>query len=226
MIYFLHFGLAIAAFLVMLNGFLRGAKKHQIDAALSLVLLGILLTVFLSGGWKAGFIAVALAFVYGALSRPFAGRIAFRLMSLGDGPSGTYLGLPPRSLERIERELGREVRPGDMMRELMATPNRRMATPNRRQEAEEALLDYCLAQPAIQSLVQEFGANRATLKDLYSTLRVAGAGQWRGGHWVAASALAYPHSLRFLLTNQEGGVSHMRQAFALIMHFERGAPLS
>ena len=216
MIYVLHFGLAITAFLVMLNGFLRGAKKHQVDAALSLVLVGILLTVFVAFGWKAGLLAVFLGFVYGAISRPIAARIAGRLMSLGGGQSGTYIGLPPRSLERISRELGREARPEDMMRELMATPNRR-------QQAEDALLDYCLAQPAIQLVVQEFGADRTTLRDLYSTLCMAGAGQWTGGHWVAASALAYPRSLRFLL---QGGASHMEQAYALIMHFERGAPLS
>lgn len=219
MIYLLHIGLAIAAFLVVLNGFLRGAKKHQIDAVLSLVLIGLLLTVFVAFGWKAGLLAILLAFVYAGISRPIAARLAARLMSLGGGPSGTYVGLPPRSLERISRELGREVRPEDMTQELMATPNRR-------QQAEEALLNYCLAQPSIQSLLGEFDAGGAILKELYSRLCLSGAGQWAGGHWVAASALAYPHTLRFLLTNLQGGASHMEQAYALIMHFERGAPLS
>lgn len=218
MIYLLHIGIAITAFLVVLNGFLRGANKHQIDAVLSLVLLGILLGVFVAIGWKAGLLAVVLAFVYGAFSRPVAAMVAARLMSPGGGPSDKYIGLPPRSLERISRELGREVRPEDMMRELVATPNRR-------EQAENALLDYCLSQPALQSLLAEFGANRATLKDLYFTLCDTGAGQWAGGHWVAASALAYPHSLRFLLSNLHSGASHMEQASALIMHFERGAPL-
>jgi hypothetical protein len=219
MIYVLHIGLAITAFLVVLNGFLRGAKKHQIDAVLGIVLLGILLTAFVTFGWKAGLLAMVLAFVYGALGRPVAARVAARLMSLGGGRSGTYLALPPRGLEGISRELGREVRPEDMMTELMASPNRH-------QQAENALLDYCLGQPAIQAVLEEFGANRDTLKNLYFTLCAAGAGQWAGGHWVAASALAYPHSLRFLLSNMQGGTSHMEQAYALIMHFERGAPLS
>jgi hypothetical protein len=220
MIYLLHFGLAIAAFLVELNGFLRGAKKHQIDAVLSVVLVGVLLTVFVAFGWKAGLLAFLLALVYAGFSRPIAARVAARMMSLGGGPSGTYIGLPPGSLGRISRELGREVKgPEDMMRELMATPNRR-------QQAEEALLNYCFVQPAIQSLLTEFGADGDTLKELYSRLCVSGAGQWAGGHWVAASALAYPHTLRFLLTNLKGGASHMEQAYSLIMHFERGAPLS
>lgn len=81
-------------------------------------------------------------------------------------------------------------------------------------------------QPTIQSVLGEFGANRSTLKDLYSRLCVSDAGQWAGGHWVAASALAYPHTLRFLLTNLQGGASHIEQAYAIIIHFERGAPLS
>ena len=218
MIYLLHFGLAIATFLVVLNGFLRGAKKHQIDAVLSLVLIGLLLMVFVAFGWKAGLLAVLLAFVYAGISRPIAAGVAARLMSLGGRPSGKYIGLPPRSLERISRELGREVKPAAMLRELVATPNRR-------QQAEEALLNYCLAQPAIQSVLGECGADGNSLKELYSGLCASGAGQWAGGHWVAASALAYPHTLRFLLTNLQGGPSHMEQAYALIMHFERGAPL-
>lgn len=218
MIYLLHIALAITAFLIVLNDFLRGAKKDQIDAVLSVVLLGILLTVFLAFGWKAGLLAIVLALVYGALGRPVAARVAARLMSLGGGPSRTYVGLPPRALQRISSELGREIRPEDMVKALMAPPNRL-------QQAEDALLDYCLSQPAIQSVLQEFGANRDTLKRLYSTLCATGAGQWAGGHWVAASALAYPHSLRFLLSNLEGGASHMEQTYALIMHFERGAPL-
>lgn len=218
MIYLLHFGLAIVTFLVVLNGFLRGAKKHQIDAVLSLVLVGVLLTAFVAFGWKAGLLAVLLAFVYAGISRPIAARVAARLMSLGGGPSGTYIGLPPRPLKRISRELGREVRPEDMMRDLMATPNRR-------QQAEEALLRYCLAQPRIQSVLREFSAGGSTLKELYSRLCDSGAGQWAGGHWVAASALTYPHTLRFLLANLKDGVSHAEQAYKLIMHFERGAPL-
>lgn len=49
---------------------------------LSLVLLGSLLVVFVGFGWKAGLLAVVLAFVYGAVSRPVAARIAARLISL------------------------------------------------------------------------------------------------------------------------------------------------
>jgi len=100
-----------------------------------------------------------------------------------------------------------------------------MGTSNRRQQAEDALLNYCLAQPSLQSLVKEFDVGRAILKELYSRLYVSGAGQWAGGHWVAASALAYPHTLRFLLTSLQGGASAIEQSHALVMHFERGAPL-
>lgn len=218
MIYILHIGLAITAFLAVLNGFFRGAKKAQIDAFLSLILLGMILTFFVAFGWKAGLLAVVLAFVYGAIGRPLAAKIAARLMALGGGPSGTYIGLPSPTLESISRELGREVRAEDMMKELLANPNRR-------DQAEEALFDYCMSQPAIQSLMEEFGANRTTLKDLHTVLCVAGAGQWAGGHWVAASALAYPQTLHFLLNNFQGEATQGDQIHALIMHFERGAPL-
>ena len=47
--------------------------------------------------------------------------------------------------------------------------------------------------------MQRYGATRDTLSELFSRLEVVGAGQWTGGHYVAASSLAYPHTLEFLL---------------------------
>jgi len=218
MIYLLHLGLAVTAFLVMLNDFLRGIRKYHIDAFLSIVLVGLLVTAFVVFGWKAGTAAIFLAFVYAAVSRPIAARAAARLHSLGGGPTGTYDGLPGRTLGRISRELGCALSPGQLTHELLESPSRRDL-------ARAALLDHCVADPALQPVMVEFGADRSTLDELYHTLCAAGAGQWAGGHFVAASAVAYPQTLRFLLGNYREGLSHSQQAIALIMHFERGAPL-
>jgi hypothetical protein len=202
----------------MCNSFLHGSKTHQIDAILSLLLLGVLLAAFIGFGWKAGLVAIALAFVYGAFSRPIAARLASRLMSIGTESTGRYVGLPPRALERISQELGREIKPRDMMKEITTNAGRR-------ERAENALLDYCISQPPIQALLQEFDGDRDTLKGIYSNLCMAGASQWAGGHWVAASALAYPDSLRFVLMNARKGATQLQEIHALIMHFERGTPL-
>lgn len=125
----------------------------------------------------------------------------------------------PGRLTRISQELGREVKPEQLMKEVPGNLGGR-------QLPEDMLFDYCLAQESIQSVLREFGADRSTLAAVYGVLRAAGAGQWACGHWVAASALAYPHTLRYLLGYLQDGKSHRELAYRLVMHFERGNPLS
>ena len=106
MIYVLHASLALTAFLVVLNGFLRGTYKAHIDAFLSILLVVLLAATFVAFGWKAGMIALVLSIVYAIASRPLAARLAARLLSGSGSPSRHYIGLPPLALERISRELG------------------------------------------------------------------------------------------------------------------------
>jgi hypothetical protein len=89
--------------------------------------------------------------------------------------------------------------------------------------AESAILDYCEEQPTIQALLREFEISRQDLQELYHQLIMVGAGQWTRGHWVAASALAYPDPLRYLLMRRKEDM--LETAYNLIMYFERGAPL-
>ncbi|MEX2163492.1 MAG: hypothetical protein WD823_04520 [Sulfuricaulis sp.] len=93
------------------------------------------------------------------------------------------------------------------------------------QRAREDLLNYCEERTEIQEILKEFNASRATLEKLYSQLTMAGAGQWRGGHYVAASAIAYPQTLRFLLKHQSKGDLPVETAWKLLMYFEKGAAL-
>lgn len=182
-IFALHVALAATTFLVVLNGFLQGVKKSQIDAFLSLLLVALLVVGFVAFGWKAGLLALGLCFLYAGVSRPLAARTAARLLSFGGGPSGKHIGLPARQLERISRELGRETNPQQMMREILSGSTRH-------DEARQALLQYVEANQETATVLSEFGATRSTLDELYSTLSAAGAGQWAGGHFVSASALA------------------------------------
>lgn len=76
----LHMGLVVVAFLVILNGFLRGARKTQIDALLSLLWIAILVYSFFAYGWEVTALAVVMSFVYAWLSRPFARSITSRLL--------------------------------------------------------------------------------------------------------------------------------------------------
>lgn len=71
--------------------------------------------------------------------------------------------------------------------------------------------------------MREFGVARETLRELYDDLIFGGAGQWACGHWVAASALAYPETLRYVLSRR--GENLEETAIQVIMYFERGEPL-
>ena len=98
-----------------------------------------------------------------------------------------------------------------------------LSSGGRKATAEDALLDYCEQQPATQALLKEFQISRHDLHELYHQLITAGAGQWVCGHWVAASVLAYPESLRYALSRREENVQET--SFKLIMYFERGSAL-
>ena len=73
--------LLCVAFLMQLNGYLRGRLKPIIDAVLGSgwVLLLILSFIFL--GWKIGLVHIVVSFVFGAIIQPLASSVASRMMS-------------------------------------------------------------------------------------------------------------------------------------------------
>ncbi len=73
--------LLIIVFVIMLNGFLNGALKNRIDAALSVALLGVLAVIFYCFGWKGLGIGIALCLIAGTFFRPLARRLAMFLYS-------------------------------------------------------------------------------------------------------------------------------------------------
>lgn len=216
MIYIVYVALVVVAVLVVLNGFLRGAKKAQIDAVLSLLLIGLVIAAFAVASWKHGLLAIVIAFLSAVLARPIAARLASRFFSMSSGSGGGYVGLPPHPLQRISPELGKPIDPNKIMEEILSSSGRKAS-------AEEELLDYCELQPSIQALLREFKISRQDLQELYHQLIMVGSGQWRCGHWVVASALAYPESLRYLLSRR--GENIQETAFNLIMYFEQGSAL-
>jgi hypothetical protein len=220
MIYLLiHSSLALTTFLLVLNTFLRGVWKENINIVLSLLLIALLITCFVFFGWKAGIVALILTFLYGAVSRSLAVRLAARIHTLPGEPPPNFIGLPPAALERISQE----IRPSNLSEEMGL--GMVVSRSDKYQRAREDLLNYCEERAEIQEILKEFNASRATLEKLYTQLTMAGAGQWRGGHYVAASAIAYPQTLRFLLKHQSKGDLPVETAWKLLMYFEKGAAL-
>ena len=212
MVYTIYAILVIIIFLLNLNGFLRGAKKLQIDVVLRSIIIGTLIVSFLTTGWKYGIIAIGIALVSIRFTRPIAARAASKLLSVPKGKSDKYIGLPPKALEKISKRL-------DIV--LPSNPNHFDEVFQSADSAEDALFDYCESQPAVKTVMEDFQVSRKDLKEIYSQLIAAGSGQWSCGHWAPASALAYPESLKYVLTRRESDIEET--SFNLIMYFEHGS---
>lgn len=204
--------LVMTVFFMNLNFFLRGAKKVQIDVVLRSIIIGILVVSFLIVGWKHGIIAIGITLVSIIFTRPIAARAASKLLSVPKGKSDKYIGLPPRALENISKRL-------DIV--LPTNPNHFDKVFRSADSAEDALFDYGESQPAVRAVMEDFQVSRKDLKEIYSQLIEAGAGQWSCGHWVPASALAYPESLEYVLSRRESDIEET--SFNLIMYFEHGS---
>lgn len=217
MIYAIFIIVVILTFLILLNGFLRGASKGKIYILLYILLLGSIIASFFVAGWVFGIIAIALVVISAIVSRPIAARIASKLFSIHDKEGNKkYIGLPPKHLAHISSELGHPV-------ELDKPLDTMMQDSIKQEHIQETLLDYCERQPEIKKIMMESKVSRSDLKELYTQLLLAGAGQWTCGHWVPASSIAYPESLNYLLARR--GENMEETAYNLIMYFERGTPL-
>lgn len=71
-----YIALGVVVFLAMMNGFLDGSAKNQIDAAISVVWVGLLLLGWYLFGWKTGLMNILLSLSIGASVRPLARRTA------------------------------------------------------------------------------------------------------------------------------------------------------
>ena len=90
-------------------------------------------------------------------------------------------------------------------------------------KAEQDLYDLCESQPDTKTVLGEFQISRDDLKKLYHWIIEQGGGQWKSGHWVPASSLAYPETLRYIFTHK--GQNDLRTVVGLLEYFESGEPL-
>lgn len=218
MVFAIHVALLIVAFLVALNGFLRGRRKPEIYIVLVALWAGLLTIMLAAFGQKEALLALLLSGVYVSVSRPIAARVAASVFrSMSGSPSGPYVGLPPQELKRLSQQLEPSQNLQHALQEVVS---------GKYDEALDALIDYCERNPPILEVMEQIGVSGEDLRDLYHKLQRAGAGQWRGGHYVSASTLAYPDALHYAvhaLPNAEGDGESV--ASALCRHFEHGAPL-
>lgn len=89
-------------------------------------------------------------------------------------------------------------------------------------EALEELLDICIDEPALSSIIFDAGTTRDEMRSIYHTLIANGAGQWIGRHYVAVSAISFPHPLTLVLANVEAGLDWRHLVVLLIEYLEAG----
>ena len=89
--------------------------------------------------------------------------------------------------------------------------------------AEEDLYDLVEGDEGLRKVLRAHGASRETLRVAYDLLLMAGCGQWARGHWVAASSLAFPVTLDFVLrtVDVKNRIAPLR-VISLVKYFETG----
>ncbi len=143
-----HVVLFTLTFLLVTNGFLRGNAKITIDAILVLALLVLLIIIGIVFGWKMGLLAFGAFFVYGALLRPFARRLAFRVLGYRTSDLETSAAAPWSVSEMM-----------------------------RHAEREKRLIQEIAGRPRIAKVLAEHRLSAADLHERYNWLIRAGVGQ-------------------------------------------------
>jgi hypothetical protein len=69
----------------------------------------------------------------------------------------------------------------------------------------EKLIELCLSDELNVELLEKYGVDNNTLKEIYDKLTLNGAGQYVKGHLVSASSIIYPTTLTFLLHHFKNG---------------------
>ncbi len=125
----------------------------------------------------------------------------------------------PNELQEISQKLGKDL---DLESENLIEDMFRNS-----EESEIALrelLDYCKKQTKTKEILKEFKISDSDFNETYKLLCRSGASQWAAGHYIPASSLAYPDSLKYVILNKNK-VEHSTLSFNLIMYFEEGLEL-
>ena len=184
-LFLIHAGLAAVAFAFVLGLLLGGLRSVQVGVLAGAAWLGLVWLAWTEWGRQAGAIAAGMSLLYGAVALPLAGPAARSLFGLEPWDDRRGPPAPSPRLQAVSQALEAEGAGGF---------------------AAEALLDLCVADPAVRAVLGRYGASREWLRDQLVQLLQAGGGRWVGEHYLAASALAYPPALQLLLTREPGEI--------------------
>lgn len=156
----LHALLVVLGFLVTTNYYLRGAAKAQIAAGISVLMILTLGAIWFLFGWKAGAIAIPLAYVYVGVTVPLAKRTAWKLLGYRTSAESGAEFNDLHALQAGRMELDEYFRKAES-----------------RREREDAELKRVLAKPSVQRSLHGVGGSEEEVVELVRVLSLTGAGR-------------------------------------------------
>jgi len=105
---------------------------------------------------------------------------------------------PNNRLKEISEELGGHMRGSKSAEEMADVMMDRFYNEDRGSDVDD-LIEYIQGKDGVEEIMREERVGKRDLEEAYHSLLRAGAGQWVNGHFVAASALAYPKTLKMVL---------------------------
>jgi hypothetical protein len=181
----LHVALLVIGSLITLNFYLRGALKAQVTAVLALLLIGTIGAIWVLYGWKAGVLALPLAYLYVGVTTPIAKFTAHRLLGY-----------------RTSAESGTEFSDLHALEAGKLSLDKYFERAQRQMGSEEAHLRRLMARPTVQKVLSDTGNTEADVRELVRLLSLTAAGTE-----LTLSAIANPESLRELLALRREGWS-------------------
>ena len=128
-----------------------------------------------------------------------------------------------RRLKKVSRQLTKRIDITDVYK---------LTSSEEKESALNELVDICYSDEYVKMVMDDYNKDGQTIKELYSKLTLIGAGQYAGGHYVAASSLVFPLTLKFLLEHYNNDTfsindwdnynSSLFIAHRLIEYFEKG----
>lgn len=129
-------------------------------------------------------------------------------------------------LRSISKRLSYNPNPQKVMEEAM----KGLSQKSKKDEALEKLIDLAYSDDVVRYYIEFYKIERANIREIYQLLIQNGAGQYAGGHFVAASSLVYGPPAAYLFAHFakdhfsiDGLDEHnsgLRIAYRLIEYFE------
>jgi hypothetical protein len=200
----------------------NGSAKATLETLLTVAWVAVVAVGVIAVSWMFGALLLILTLPLGVILRPLAARLLRSVLTTREGGTDPMAPLLPfPQLSSIAKDLDQPIDVDAIVRDAIS------GTASKSSRGISRLLALCQDTPQLHAVLNRHGIELGELAVLYRRLCLKGAGQWVSGHYAAASALAYPHTLDWFLARRvlTSTDDELHTAYALVEHFRRGRPL-